>query len=196
MKPTVYIYGSGDYHNYVEALTAAGAAPFTEVDGVDPLSCRALLLPGGGDIHGSLPPEETAVIRAYIDAGRPILGVCRGMQALNVYFGGTLFDDIPGHRIAVGDAIHPTEACGLVADLLGQAPVVNSNHHQAVDRLGDGLTICQRAADGTVEAFVHDAYPILGVQWHPERQSFGRVRGDAADAAPIFRWLLHLAEAE
>ena len=193
MGPTIYIYGSGDYSNYIAALTSAGAVPYTVADGVSPDSCHGLLLPGGGDIFGSLPPEETTVIRSYIESGRPILGVCRGMQALNVYFGGTLFEDIPGHRVSGTDALHPTAATGLIASLLGPSPTVNSNHHQAVDRLGKGLVVCQWAEDGIIEAFIHESLPILGVQWHPERESFDRGREDAVDAAPIFHYFLRLA---
>ena len=196
MKPIIYIYGNGDYRNYSAALTAAGAIPVIISDHIVPDSCQALLLPGGGDIFGSLPAEETAVIRSFVESGRPILGICRGMQALNVYFGGTLYDDIPGHRTHGTDVIHATSASGLIASLLGSSPVVNSNHHQAVDRLGDGLVVCQRSEDGSIEAFVHETLPVLGVQWHPERESFEKKRDDAADAAPIFRYFLRLSGAD
>ncbi len=198
MKPIIYICGedaADPYTNYRAALTAAGAVPVTPSDGVSPDACQGLLLPGGGDIDNALPPEETALIRSFAESGRPILGICRGMQALNVYFGGTLYADVPGHRTPGCDMVHPTAAEGPVAALLGPAPTVNSSHHQAVERLGDGLVICQRAADGTVEAFVHRSLPILGVQWHPERQSFARLRPDAVDAAPVFRRFLCLAGA-
>ena len=110
------------------------------------------------------------------------------MQALNVYFGGTLHDRIPGHQLAAGDMVHVTRAEGLAAQLLGPAPAVTSNHHQAVKALGQGLTACQWAQDGVVEAIVHGTLPVLGVQYHPERQSFQRRRDDAADAAPLLRW--------
>ena len=188
MQPVIYIHGYEDYANYCAALRAAGAVPALTSEGVPFGRCAALLLPGGGDIApDGLDDEETAVIRAFIDAGKPILGICRGMQALNVYFGGTLFADIPGHRVTGIDMIHPTAAEGPVAELFGSAPVVNSTHHQAVDRLGDGLVICQRAPDGIVEAFYHASLPILGVQWHPERMSFALRRPDAADAEPLIR---------
>ena len=116
------------------------------------------------------------------------------MQALIVWFGGTLHDRIAGHQIAAGDMLHPTVAEGLLALLLGPAPVVNSNHHQAVDRLGRELVVCQLASDGTVEGFAHRTLPILGVQWHPERQSYRLRRPDAVDAAPVFRWLIDRAK--
>ena len=191
MKPLIHIYGDGDYVNYRAALETFGAR-WTEGLTV-PENCDGLLLPGGGDIHGALGTEESRVIGVFADAGRPILGICRGMQALNVWFGGTLHDCVAGHQIPHGDMIHPTTAEGTLAELLGASPTVNSNHHQAVDCLGRGLVVCQRASDGTVEGFTHRTLPILGVQWHPERQSGTLRRPDAVDAAPVFHWLIDLA---
>ena len=186
---TVFLYGRpGDYTNYRLALEAVGLRPVVSRSLMAALGCGGLLLPGGGDIHGRLPPEETFLLRAFWEARRPILGICRGMQALNVYFGGTLHDRIPGHQLAAGDMVHVTRAEGLAAQLLGPAPAVTSNHHQAVKALGQGLTACQWAQDGVVEAIVHGTLPVLGVQYHPERQSFQRRRDDAADAAPLLRW--------
>ena len=195
MQPMIYIYGEGPFDNYRAALFAAGAAVATPDDGISPDGCRGLLLPGGGDIHGQLPPTEQAIIRSFAESGRPILGICRGMQALNVYFGGTLFDCIPGHQAPDTDLVHPTAATGLLSALLGPTPTVNSNHHQAVDRLGHDLVICQRTTDGIAETITHTSLPILGLHWHPERQSFSRLRPDAADASPIFHHFIQQARA-
>ena len=186
MKPMIYIHGEGAFDTYRAALSAAGAVPVIAADNVPPSTCHGLLLPGGGDIHGQLPPEEHALIRWFAEAGRPILGICRGMQALNVYFGGTLYDYIPDHQVPDTYPVHPTTATALLGELLGPTPLVNTNHHQAVERLGRDLLVCQRADDGVVEAIVHTTLPILGLQWHPERQSFALRRDDATDAAPIF----------
>ena len=185
--PTVYILGSGTYDNYCTSLRTAGAVPLLSgTPDVAPDACHGLLLPGGGDILGKLPFNEQHIIHLFVAAKKPILGICRGMQALNVFFGGTLYTDIPGHQIPAGDMIHPSIAKGPIAALLGPHPIVNSNHHQAVKRLGDGLTACQWAGDRTIEAVYHPRLPILGVQWHPERQSFADRRPDAVDAAPLF----------
>ena len=186
MNPMIYIYGEGAFDTYRAALTAAGAVPITGADNIPPQRCHGLLLPGGGDIHGHLEPEEHALIQSFVENGRPILGICRGMQALNVFFGGTLYDFIPGHQVPDSYPVHPTTAAGPVAALLGPAPVVNTNHHQAVEQLGSGLVICQRTDDGIVEAIAHTSLPILGLQWHPERQSFDLCRDDATDASPVF----------
>ena len=130
--------------------------------------CAALLLPGGGDIADRLPPEEERVIAAFTAAEKPILGICRGLQALNVFFGGTLYAYIPGHQSPEGDILHATRAVGELAELVGTEPLVNSNHHQAVHRLGAGLSVRQWAGDGVIEGICHTALPILAVQWHPE----------------------------
>ena len=188
---TVFLYGRpGDYTNYQLALEAVGLRPVVNRSLMAALACGGLLLPGGGDIHGRLPPEETFLLRAFWEARRPILGICRGMQALNVFFGGTLHARIPGHQQAQGDLIHPTRARGLLSQLLGPAPLVNSNHHQAVRVLGEELCLLQQAADGTIEGFCHETLPILGVQWHPERQSGARLRADAVDAGPLLRYFV------
>ena len=138
MKPKIYLYGtSGQYGNYLAALTEAGAEPVLSRDLFRACGCDGLLLPGGGDIGVTLEATDSFLIRSFADSGRPILGICRGMQALNVFFGGTLHTCIPGHQQAQGDLIHPTRARGLLSQLLGPAPLVNSNHHQAVRVLGD-----------------------------------------------------------
>ncbi|MBQ3533332.1 MAG: gamma-glutamyl-gamma-aminobutyrate hydrolase family protein [Oscillospiraceae bacterium] len=187
----IFLYGKeGPYHNYVAALACFGSRTVVSRQ----LPCAedygGLLLPGGGDIFGKLDEDESAVISAFVAAGKPILGICRGMQALNVWFGGTLYDFIPGHQTPEGDLIHPTRADGLVARLVGGHPMVNSNHHQAVHQLGQELQAVQWSDDGTIEALVHKTLPILGVQWHPERQSCVQRRTDAADAAPVFAHFL------
>ena len=169
------------YDRYRCALAAAGASAMS---GGDPRCCDALLLPGGGDLdpalygqpnQGSHPPdrgrdqEEMALLEMFIQAGKPVLGICRGMQALNVYFGGTLQQDLPGHGQKNGkDIIHGVDTAPSFL-YNRRWTQVNSAHHQAVDRLGRGLRAIQWAEDGTVEGIVHEQLPVLGVQYHPER---------------------------
>ena len=184
----VMIYGEGTFENYRGALAAVGLETVVAADTAAARRCAGLLLPGGGDIFGGLDRRETAVINAFVCRRRPILGICRGMQALNVYFGGTLHDRIGGHQLPAGDMVHPTRAAGMMETLLGPSPYVTSNHHQAVKELGAGLTACQWSGDGVVEALAHESLPVLGVQYHPERQSFSLRRDDAADCGALFAW--------
>lgn len=116
---------------------------------------------------------ESAVLRAALAGGTPLLGVCRGMQLLNVVCGGTLHQHLDGHVGTPGtfDRHRVVPRAGtLLAGLMPGPADVPTHHHQAVDRLGTGLAVSADAGDGTVEA-VEGPGPgfVLGVQWHPEQ---------------------------
>jgi putative glutamine amidotransferase len=192
---------------YLDALVQAGAAPvmlplqtgsaevlrdtYERLDGV--------LLPGGVDIHPSsygqavraglrrTDPERDAVeltlARWALADDKPVLGLCRGLQVINVARGGTLFQDVATERLGTGrhDFEPPEfersflahhvdiEPGSRLRDLAGEpARLVNSMHHQGVDRLGEGLTISALAPDGVAEAVEAPGRFVLGVQWHPE----------------------------
>ena len=195
--------------NYAAALEAAGVRPVITLVPEQAVRCGGLLLPGGGDVdparfgqpdRGSrdidrdLDRAQFAVLDAFVRAGRPVLGICRGHQVLNVYFGGSLIQDLPTARdhMARGhaDSLHPVaiRPGSLLARLYGPEAVVNSAHHQGLDAIGAGLTVTAAAPDGTAEAVEHVSLPILGVQFHPERMAFSLARPDAADGAKIFQW--------
>jgi putative glutamine amidotransferase len=130
---------------------------------------------------------EIALVRAAIDTAKPVLALCRGHQVLNVALGGTLHQHIgdmaglithgkpgvPG-MVAKTGPLHAVDvdAGSLLAKALGGdlAPVGSSFHHQAVDRVGDGLRVVAHASDGIIEAVeLDDASSwVIGVQWHPE----------------------------
>ncbi len=180
---------------YLRAIEAAGGMPVV----LPPLGDAAafldrldgIVLSGGPDLdpdaygasdrHAELGPTEPdldafelALARAADERGLPILGICRGAQALNVARGGTLHQHIPGHRqtepaTATTHTVHVDDGSRL-AGLVGVRPLrVNSFHHQAVDALGRGLRAVARAADGTVEAVeAPGARFVLAVQWHAE----------------------------
>lgn len=215
-KPRIQLSaGTESCENYRAAILAAGGEPLDRYCPAPDLSCDGLLLCGGGDIESSLygqenrgshPPDrerdraELALFQAFFDAGKPILGICRGMQLINVALGGSLIQDLPEpgrgfHTLPKGDAIHPVRTLrgSLLYEQFGPLPMVNSAHHQAVDRLGKGLQALAWSESGFAEAIDLPEYPLLGVQFHPERMSFGKRRPDAEDCAFIFYWFVEAA---
>ncbi|MEU6187619.1 gamma-glutamyl-gamma-aminobutyrate hydrolase family protein [Nocardia sp. NPDC047038] len=122
---------------------------------------------------------EIALVRAALDRKIPVLGVCRGLQILNVALGGTLIPHLPPGSVEHLSTSPPltdgaddhkvTFEPGSIAErIFGASAVTNSWHHQAVDRCGTGLIVTGRTADGVVEAVELPGMPVLGVQWHPE----------------------------
>ncbi len=196
---------------YLKAIEWAGGVPVVLppcVSDLEALIARldAVCLSGGPDLdpeaygaadrHAELGPTEPsldafelALSRAALERGMPLLGICRGAQALNVACGGTLHQHLPGHRQSEPGP-QPTHEVEILprtrlAALLGAgALAVNSFHHQAVDRLGRGLRVAARAADGTVEA-IEGAGFVLGVQWHAETLGDGRLFDALVGAAAV-----------
>lgn len=140
---------------------------------VDPARYGAERDPRTGPPATARDAWELALIEAALAAGMPVLGVCRGMQLLNVALGGTLVQHLEGHVEVVGVfGGHPVKPVpgSLYAGIVPEETTVPTYHHQAVDRLGAGLVPSAHAADGTVEAveLPADRGWVLGVQWHPE----------------------------
>ena len=208
MKTVILIPGQRtSFDNYRLAVEAAGGrAVFTETAERLP-AFAGLLLPGGGDVepwrygrentasYGMDPRRdelEFALLERALAAGVPVLGICRGMQVLNVALGGTLRQDLPGHSRYEGlDRLHRVRgADSLLAALYGTHVVVNSSHHQAVERPGARLRPVQWAPDGTIEALEHETLPVWGVQWHPERLRGGFAKQGAASGDLLFRAFL------
>lgn len=187
----------------VELVRDGGGEPVLLASPEEPLEALdGVVLPGGGDLdprlYGEVPGDacydvspaqddlDLAIARRSIDAGLPVLGICRGHQLLNVLYGGTLIQDMdPGtvpHREPVPVpgagpwAWHAVEVEGgtKVAGLYGGSGTggvtvkIASGHHQAVARVAGGLVVTAVAEDGTVEALEDPDRWVASVQWHPE----------------------------
>jgi putative glutamine amidotransferase len=165
----------------------------------------AVVIAGGQDVepvrYGAEPDPRTgpparerdawelALIGAALESGTPLLGICRGMQLLNVALGGTLVQHMDGHGDTPGVfGSHPvTPVPGTrYADIVPEEDTVPAYHHQAVDRLGEGLRVSAHASDGTVEAIeLPGSAWALGVQWHPEMGRDLRVMRALVEAAGV-----------
>ena len=207
--------------SYVEAVQNGGALavmlPPDELLLDDPSEALelidGLMLAGGADIDPSVYGEEThpetvdtvperdrfeiALVRAAVERDLPVLGICRGMQLINVAYGGTLLQHLPEHfghhehLKVVGTfdgADHDVELIdgSLAAQAAGETHhATKSHHHQGIDRLGEGLQVSGASSmDGLVEAIEMPGRRfVLGVQWHPEADQASHVVGALVEAA-------------
>ena len=215
MQPLILLSGTNQSRaNHEAAVTAAGGLPHSRyLPEPEVQNFAGLILCGGGDLdpacfgqpdQGSRDVDrrrdevELALVARFLEANRPILGICRGMQVLNVALGGDLIQDLPaplraGHTSdGQGDLLHPVifSPGTVLAQLYPRPCLVNSAHHQAVSRLGRGLRPAALSEDGCVEGLVHASLPLWGVQWHPERLCLAHARPEAADGMRLFRFFL------
>ncbi|MFJ2831056.1 gamma-glutamyl-gamma-aminobutyrate hydrolase family protein [Streptomyces sp. NPDC087263] len=154
---------------------------------VDPTRYGAERSPRTGPPAPERDAWELALIEAALTSGTPLLGICRGMQLLNVALGGTLVQHLDGHVKDVGvfgrHDVTPVPG-SLYAALAPEPVAVPTYHHQAVDRVGAGLLASAHAVDGTVEAIeLPGPGWVLGVQWHPEMGEDLRVMRGLVQAA-------------
>jgi gamma-glutamyl-gamma-aminobutyrate hydrolase PuuD len=204
-----------------ELIVEAGGVPVATDAWADPEQLLervdGVVINGGGDVDAARygaerhpaadRPDprrdefEFALVQGAIERGLPLLGVCRGIQLINVALGGDLIQHLPdvtdmNHRVVEWDRpaheieIEPGSA---IAAALGATRVsVNSVHHQAVGRLGDGLRASARARDGTIEAIEDSTGLVVGIQWHPE--FIGGAQ--AAEQVAVFSALVRLCRTE
>ncbi|MCO7174926.1 gamma-glutamyl-gamma-aminobutyrate hydrolase family protein [Sporolactobacillus kofuensis] len=209
VKLTAFSKGDYCHRDYITSLMKAGAVPviLPIVPGpcVDQYieSFDGFVLSGGCDVNPKFFDQDPALncgefdtdrdeaefqlLRGSMKAGKPVFGICRGLQVINVALGGTLIQDIPSevdhpiqhdqkvsrkqgsHRISIHS---DTELYKLLSSQ--DSMMVNSLHHQSIDRLGDGLHTAAYSSDGVIEAvdLVDDGL-VMGVQWHPESMTVG-----------------------
>tara|TARA_B100000965_G_scaffold108413_1_gene89615 strand:+ start:288 stop:968 length:681 start_codon:yes stop_codon:yes gene_type:complete len=159
----------------------------TDIDGLD-----GLIIGGGDDIGAGLyggelsldlridearDAMEQGALDQALHADLPVMGICRGSQMINIHLGGTLhqdiytvYQDLPRMRTVLArKSVSIKEGTRLRRLMGGEQAKVNSLHHQAVDRLGDGLIVAARDGGGVIQATEHPGEDFLiGVQWHPE----------------------------
>lgn len=191
-------------HTYTDSLIAAGGMPIllipVEAGHLDQMldQIDGLMLAGGGDVDparygaprheavGDVDEErdrfELELVRRAHERKLPTMAICRGLQVVNVAFGGTLIQDLPsvtgatGHLVSDAGAYEPhsvvqvAEGCRIARIIGAGEQRVNSLHHQAVDQVGNGIRVVATAPDGTVEAIEHEDpdWSMVAVQWHPE----------------------------
>lgn len=193
--------------DYARAVLHAGGLPIHLPLDADPREFLPLLdgliLTGGADIaperygHDNTASEtevqrdeiEFALLDGAIAGEIPVLGICRGLQLVNVHAGGTLHQDVPEHArfdLEPGARVHDIffETESRLGLMYRGAASVNSLHHQTVDEVGQGLLVTARSMDGTVEAVEMEGADVIAVQWHPEMLD---------EPEPVFDWLVKRA---
>lgn len=205
-------------HAYGEAIYRAGGLPLvTGGVGAEDWArlCDGLLLSGGIDLHPqrygeellndtvTVCPErdefEWALLRAFLQQGKPVFGICRGCQLINVALGGTLYQDLAeqmgvGHRDGALRHEVTADEDSVLYRLFGPRFLTNSTHHQAVRRTAPGLRVTARSDDGVVEALEHETLPILATQFHPERLTGALREAGVPDFAPLFEHFVELCK--
>ncbi len=199
--------------NYTAYVEKCGFTPLVTLNTGDIAHCQGLILPGGGDItpaffgeknHGSKNIDtELDILQLqsfdYCLRNRiPVLGICKGIQLINVGLGGSIYQHFPSaerHCCLSGDQYHNTTILkdSFLYPLYGSHMPVNSAHHQALKELGSGLKAIQWCPeDSCIEALCHESLPLIGVQWHPERLDENRAK---TSGEALFSYFASLVQA-
>lgn len=182
----VFIYDNGlNLSNYVNALKSIGVNYVLTKNTAQISDCNALLLTGGGNIVPHLYGKpvlrsfsydvetdvaEQYLIKQFYSAKKTIVGICKGMQAINVFFGGTL-TSVENHFFTEKNVYHKiiNEKSSFLLPHFTKTLLVNSCHVERLDKVASCLKVSAKSEDGVIEAVKHKSLPIYGVQFHPER---------------------------
>ncbi|MCR4740326.1 MAG: gamma-glutamyl-gamma-aminobutyrate hydrolase family protein [Lachnospiraceae bacterium] len=205
-------------HNYYNAIEAFGVktVPLMQTDWREKIDeTDGILIPGGCDIdpflygeeiNGSiginpgLDKMESEVLDHAVKNRLSVFGICRGMQLINVYFGGSLIQHLDNyrHHVWIGvntDNAHEAEADpdSFIYHIYGEKKIsVNSAHHQAIKKTGTDIKPVLYSDDGIIEAVVHTGLPVFGVQFHPERMCLQNRRPDTVDGLKLFEYFVRM----
>ena len=192
---------TGDEAELAKVLETVDGLIMTGGEDIDPARYGEQAVPELEEVYLERDDFDIKLLRMAVEKGLPVLGICRGAQAMNVAFGGTLYQDIPS-QIPESEITHKVNAGNNVAHeikivkgtalhrLLGKKAGVNSSHHQSVKKLAPGFIISATAEDGVVEAIEKpDAECVIGVQFHPE----GFVANGNDSLLPIIQHLVNAA---
>lgn len=215
MKKIAIIGDREKFENYFAAVEACGAEAVSitseeevttvkDVDGV--------IVPGGTDVNPKLYHQvntasydlddaldelEMKVIDSAVTYKKPMLGICRGHQIINIYFGGDMIQNVEHCDVHKRendiDKVHMSnvEKGSFLYNIYQEERIsTNSAHHQAVNHLGAGLKAIQFSDDGLIEAFYHEKLPVFCVQWHPERMCLKHERSDTVNGLRVFEFFI------
>lgn len=217
-------FGVGRYirvkENFVNAILKAGGVPILSAHGDADTYARiadGVMFTGGSDInpihYGEKPYKEgctyvderdemeLAICKSFYELKKPMLGVCRGIQTINVALGGTIVQDIPTmiERSAHKQSLFPDKPAHYVKStegsamrkLFGEEFIVNTHHHQSVKDCAPGFRATAVTDEGVIEAIEHESLPIIGTQWHPERM-IGEENFEMENMMPLFEYFVEL----
>lgn len=210
MQPKILLLVNTNKQFYEQAIEECGAIAISKYLPDDDINYDGLLICGGNDIDPSYYGQEIngavdidierdkteiPLVKKFIETKKPILGICRGHQLLNVALGGSLIqhlEDTPTHRQGILENIaeHPVVATnGFLKDLYGENFNINSIHHQAVDKVANGLKVVARY-NNVIEALEHKTLPFYSVQFHPERMCLTMKNDRVVDGIEIFKFFI------
>ena len=216
MKPKILLSASNteSLKNYINAVEKSGGIPYPIFSQtINTQNFDGFILCGGGDISPKFYNQENTgskdinlkrdkaefkLLEGFIKSKKPILGICRGHQVINVFFGGDLYQDISYSKFHIAknneDNLHRIniKRGSKLSRMYGNSIITNSAHHQAIKKVGDGLIETALWNEKLNEAIEHINLPIFSVQWHPERIFEKEIIKGCAKGKTIFDYFISI----